>query len=192
MTKLKDHPIYELTMMIEHKYGSIIKCPDDDPMLIELHKLTSKTLDASNRNNALKRRTKKKTMADKKKAHALAKQGYTDTEIGKMLRVNRTTIRSWLYDVKNRPAKFTKIVVSNPTGNRIYFPNSKGIKEWCEQIGRKFTAINRGYDELFSIQRIQVHWHELPIGAIYQSARQNRFYVKENDENYARGEQYYF
>lgn len=192
MAKLKKHPVSELTIMIEHKYGSILKCPDTDPMLITLHKLTSRMLDTSNQNNALKGKSRKEAMPYKKKAHALAMQGYSDTEIGKMIKANRTTVRNWLSDITNRPVKFTRIVVSNSTGNRIYFLNSKGIRKWCNQVGRKFLAVNRGYDKLFSTQEIEVHWHELPIGAIYQSAEQDKFYIKENDDTYAQGKQYHF
>ncbi|ART99187.1 helix-turn-helix domain-containing protein [Lactobacillus gasseri] len=192
MAKLKDHPISELTIMIESKYGSVIKCPDDDPMLIKLHKLTSKTLNSSNRSNALKRKVPNGSTFEKKQALTLALQGYTDTEIGNKLKINRSTVRNWLANLTDRPAKFTRIIVSKHTGNRIYFPTSKGVREWCDQIGHKFLAVNRGYDQLFSMQQIEVHWHELPIGAIYQSAQQNKFYVKENNDNYARGEQYYF
>lgn len=54
MAKIKNHPISELTIKIEHKYGSVLKCPDNDPMLIQLHKLTDKTLNVSNKNNGLK------------------------------------------------------------------------------------------------------------------------------------------
>lgn len=192
MTKPKKHPVSELTIMIEHKYGSILKCPDTDPMLITLHKLTRLMLDTPNQSNALKWKSRKETIPYKKKAHALAMQGYSDTEIGKMIKENRTTVRNWLSDITNRPVKFTRIVVSNSTGSCIYFPNSKGIRKWCDQVGHKFLAVNRGYDKLFFVQKIEVHWHELPIGAIYQSAEQNKFYVKENDDAYAQGKQYHF
>lgn len=196
MAKLKNHPISELTIKIEHKYGSVLKCPDNDPMLIELHKLTDKTLNVSNKNNGLKNKANKARRTErliKKKAHDLALQGYTDVEIERELSVKRSTIRNWLRNLKERPAKFTRIVVAKSTGNRIYFSTSKGVQEWCGQLGYKFSAVNRGKDDSFEIQKNEIYWAELPIGAVYQNPRQHdEFYIKESNASYARGEQYYF
>lgn len=193
MAKLKDHPISELTIKIEHKYGSVLKCPDNDPMLIELHKLTDKTLNVSNKNNGLKNKARRTKRLIKKKAHDLALQGYTDVEIERELAVKRSTIRNWLRNLKERPAKFTRIVVAKNTGNRIYFPTSKGVQAWCNQRGYKFSAVNQGRDKSFEVQKNEIHWIELPIGAVYQNPHQHdEFYIKENNASYARGEQYYF
>lgn len=193
MAKLKDHPISELTIKIEHKYGSVLKCPDNDPMLIELHKLTDKTLNVSNKNNGLKNKARRTKRLIKKKAHDLALQGYTDVEIERELSVKRSTIRNWLRNLKERPAKFTRIVVAKSIGNRIYFSTSKGVQEWCGQLGYKFSAVNQGKDDSFEIQKNEIHWAELPIGAVYQNPHQHdEFYIKENNASYARGEQYYF
>lgn len=193
MAKLKDHPISELTIKIEHKYGSVLKCPDNDPMLIELHKLTDKTLNVSNKNNGLKNKARRTKRLIKKKAHDLALQGYTDVEIERELSIKRSTIRNWLRNLKERPAKFTRIVVAKSTGNRIYFSTSKGVQEWCGQLGYKFSAVNQGKDDSFEIQKNEIHWVELPIGAVYQNPRQHdEFYIKENNASYVQGEQYYF
>ena len=193
MGKLKNHPISELTIKIEHKYGSVLKCPDNDPMLIRLHKLTDKTLNVSNKNNGLKNKARRTERLIKQKAHDLALQGYTDVEIERELSVKRSTGRNWLRNLNDRPAKFTRIVVAKSTGNRIYFSTSKGVQEWCGQLGYKFSAVNRGKDDSFEIQKNEIHWAELPIGAVYQNPRQHdEFYIKENNASYAQGEQYYF
>lgn len=193
MAKLKNHPISELTIKIEHKYGSVLKCPDNDPMLIQLHKLTDKILNVSNQNNGLKNKARRTERLIKKKAHDLALQGYTDVEIERELSVKRSTIRNWLRNLKERPAKFTRIVVAKSTGNRIYFSTLKGVQEWCGQLGYKFSAVNQGKDKSFEVQKEEIHWVELPIGAVYQNPRQHdEFYIKENNASYARGEQYYF
>lgn len=151
-----------LTNQLEAKYGSVVKAPKDDPLLLKLQKLSKPT-----------------TAGKDDKIEQLIKYGYSAGEIYQILNVKQPDVQRVkdFLNLKYKPIFKYKLTKDGcPDGYTPYVGGmcklvGIGKPGTSKQIKNKIESL--GYE----ISPIFFHWGDLPDGAHYVT-RNNPVLVK--------------
>lgn len=162
--------------IIEEKYGSITRCPDDDPDFLALRKIYP---------NYVHHRTGKylayrRKLAQRKSKNAeivyLAKQGYPTRYIADQMKVTTTHVEDVLSRTPFRPIRRIRHKVITPNGQiwyvtsvmalltKYFHKSVKNVKHADEKLKAK------GYSDIHG----EYYWPDIPMGCYYFFTNMNR------------------
>lgn len=167
--KAKWEVIIKQLKVVEDKFGSVSKAPNDSPEMIKLHILT----DASNIKPSYHH------CYDEKQIIKLVKRGYSATEIARNQNVSSTLIDNFLHD--NLLETIPRFKWKATKGKKTYYAERLievgslvGLSPQTESSQIKRYVKQAGY----KIQQIRTKWFKMPIGVKYKTKDLKQWHTK--------------
>ncbi|WP_297818677.1 hypothetical protein [uncultured Lactobacillus sp.] len=180
--------IIMLTQKIETKYGSVSKCPKNDPNYLKLLKITTTlkdTVEPVKQAETKKKNAKKFDAKTRSYAVSLAMMGYTNAEIGRLCKISPSTICNWTKILVGRPPLFNdEISFRNQPKKKIYFTGRSTIEIWCIKKGVSYQSLVTDTNPTFKLKRRATHWIDMPDGSFYTVPKRNGVYRKNNSNSF--------